>query len=145
MTPDDWLEIVLRITPDSPADLDADMFDDLGPGVGVADDAGCAPGPLSARLWDRDDPEPASVGVRVTRPLADCADIALRLASIAVERDIYPVILTSLPVSGFEPFGFRVERIAAAPGPERTRQEEELSRFWALALIVDAEDIALVG
>jgi hypothetical protein len=75
--------------------------------------------------------------------LPDPGAAALRLAAVAVERGIMPVILSTIDMSGFERFGFRVERLPAEPAL-RAEAERELIRFWDLSLIIDAEDIGLL-
>ena len=51
----------------------------------------------------------------MTKPPADIRRTALRLAAAAVERGVVPIILSPLPRTGFEPYGFRVERLPAGP------------------------------
>lgn len=152
MTQDDWLAVLLRISPNAPFDLDAGIF-------GAVDRQATAalptdrqseglPEPLvppSARLWQRRDPDAAYIGIRVTRPVPDIAQVVLRLASVALERGVIPVILTTLDNSGFDRFGLRVERLPSGPEGKRRRFEEELTSFWALSIIVDADEIALLG
>ena len=126
----------------------------LGPHAPLAFDppAGAVPPPPdpseveraapSAALWPNDDEEVSFIGIRVTAPLANPVALARRLAAAEEERGVIPVILSGLPVTGLEAFGFRVERLPATPGPERDRCEAELSRFWSLALVVEAGDAA---
>ena len=149
MTEDEWLEILARISPDGPADLNtvgsvpgrAAVQPDTVPDIGGFD---LSP-PPSSRLWQRHDDRQSGLGVRVTSPIADCAAAAIRLASVALERGLMPVILTTLPDSGFERFGFRVERLPEGTADQRRAYEAELTRFWSLAIIIDAADIALIG
>ncbi len=151
MTRDDWLAVLLRISPNAPFDLDARIF---GAGAAAAvsppeDLSGGGPSeslmPPSAKLWHQRDPDAAHIGIRVTRPVPDIARTVLRLASVALERGVIPVILTTLDNSGFDHFGLRVERLPSGD-PIRQRQcEEELTSFWALSIIIDADDIALLG
>jgi hypothetical protein len=139
----DWLTILARIAPQTPLDLDGlpEVSDPAGPQVATA----VPVAPPSARLWQPADPAAAFMGVRVTQRPADAARLAIRLASAALERGVTPIILSTLPKSGFEQFGFRVERLPAAPEDERRRAEAELARFWGLTIIIDADDIALLG
>lgn len=150
MTEEDWLAVLSRISSDQPLDLDSGMFDasaekpsparhkTVSPLGGVFD-------PPSARLWDQDTSGRSYLGVRVTSALPDCAYIALRLAAAAAERGVIPIILTTLSNSGFERFGFRVERLPSGPAGERAAYEDELSRFWNMAIIIDAAEVALVS
>ena len=149
MTEADWLDLLARISPHEPADVN-DLYAPPTPPQAARDGAppvagaamGIAP---SSRLWHRHDGRQAGLGVRVTRPVADCAGAALRLGSVALERGLMPVILTTLPDCGFERFGFRIERLSDGSADQRRTEEAELSRFWSLAIIIDADDIALIG
>ena len=75
-------------------------------------------------------------------PLPEVTSLARRLAATALERGIFPVILTTLDQSGFERFGFRVERLTEAG---RAGEEAELAGFRNFALILDADDLMLMG
>lgn len=153
MTDDNWLAVLSRISPDQPLDLDRVIFEGAdektpvttraaflgsGPGSGRAGD------PPSCLLWDRDASATSYLGVRVTSALPDCAYTALLLAAAALERQVIPIILTTLTNSGFERFGFRVERLPSGPADARDACEQELSRFWNMAIIIDAADVALI-
>ncbi|PPB82280.1 hypothetical protein LV82_00207 [Albidovulum inexpectatum] len=141
MNNDIWLEVIARIGEPEPLLLD-EVTDDLPPAP-----EGWAGGdvPPSPRLWSRDPDGPARIGVRVDDNLPDPARVAMRLAAAAIERGVEPVILTSLPRSGFERFGLRVERYIAGAAGDRARWEAEMSAYWDLALIVDAVDLAAFG
>ncbi len=143
MTPDAWLAILSRITRAEPIDLDAPAATPTGGVLAGAWPEGALP--PSPRLWDRAEDGVSYLGIRVDAPLADVARAALRLAAAALERGVVPVILTSLPNSGFERFGFRVERFVAGTPAERALWEAEMTSFWNLALIVDAQDVAKLG
>ena len=139
---DDWFTTLLRISPHAPVDLDGPPAAPL-----VATDDAAEPrdpAPLSERLWTRPLPERAYIGIRVDGTPLDVPAIALRLCAIAIERQVYPVILSTTAASGFEGLGFRIERLPSAPGPERERAEDDLRRFWSLSLIIDAGDIGLL-
>lgn len=136
------LEILGRLTDASPVDLDAPPGDAApAPGGRLETDPGT---PLSPALWPRHEGW-ACIGIRVTEPVADVTTLARKLAATAVERGILPVILTSLDQSGFESFGFRVERLSGASGEERAEEEAELMGFWNFALILDASDMIAVS
>ena len=66
----------------------------------------------------------------------DVVDRAMRLAAFATERDVDVVILAEADRSGFERFGFRVERIAGATSEERAACEDQIRRFWNIDLIL---------
>ena len=56
-----------------------------------------------------------------------------------------PIILTALDQTGFERFGFRIERFLPGPGADRAAWEAEMTAFWQLAIIIDAADVAALG
>lgn len=76
------------------------------------------------------------VGLRVTAPLADAADRALRLATFAAERDVEIVVLSHVAVTGLERFGFRIERIVGDTPEDRARCEDQIRRLWNLELVL---------
>lgn len=136
------LEILARLLDAAPRDLDAGLAV-AGPPKGGT--LACGPGvPLSPRLWQRDE-DWACLGIRVTEPPDDVTALARRLAATAVERGIIPVILSPLDQSGFERFGFRVERLSGATPEARAAEEAELQGFWNFALILDAADLTAIG
>ncbi len=140
MSGHDWHVILARISPREPLDLDQTVLaTEAAPARGQAlipAATGAAP---PARLWQRPDAGRVAIGVRVTRPIADPAATATRLAAAAIERGMLPVILSALPLCGLEQFGFRVERLTD-PG-----QEAALVQFWDMALVIDAAEIELFG
>lgn len=149
MTQDDWLAILAQITPSGPDDPDGDLFGaapaTAGPGLPEWR-GGAAPGLTPSRhLWARAEGAAAGLGVRVLTALPDCAPAALRLAAAAAERGVMPVILSAVADSGFERFGFRVERVFGESAAEREAAEAEIAAFWTLAIIIDAADIAALG
>ncbi len=97
--------------------------------------------PPSHSIWPMNEPDRVAIGIRVTAPLEGEAEIATRLVAMAVERGITPVIFSTIASSGFERFGFRVERLCGANAREIAACEEELKRFWDIAVVVEAADI----
>lgn len=143
-----WLEILSGVSCVAPVNIDLQIYAGAArPRRAVPDrfwpDA-VFPAP-SARLWLRPDADQSCIGIRVTQPLVLPGRIALRLAAAAVERAVIPIILTTLPVSGFERFGFRTERLAGATPEALAACEAELMRFWNMAIVIDAGDVALLG
>ncbi|MGL4279767.1 MAG: hypothetical protein ACRCS0_05330 [Albidovulum sp.] len=134
------LDILARLTDAAPVDLDLGL-DAAAPGGALATGAGV---PLSPALWPRAEGW-ACLGIRVTEPPADVTTLARKLAATAAERGILPVILTTLDQSGFERFGFRVERLSGASEEARMVEEAELAGFWNFALILDARDLIAAG
>lgn len=144
MTPDHWLAVLSRIDPGEATDLDPAVPGARQTGVGISGWAAATP-PPSPRLWERGDTGASWIGIRVDSSISDPARAALRLASAALERGVTPVILTSLDSSGFERFGFRIERFLPGPGVDRAAWEAEMTAFWSLALIIDAAEVSLLG
>jgi len=79
-------------------------------------------------------PDTVCVGLRVSAPLADTCDRALRLASLAAEQNVEVVVLSEIDVTGFERFGFRIERIA--PGQDAPGFGQQVKRFWGIDLVL---------
>ncbi len=157
MSGDPWTAVISRITADAPFDLDAAVFPAPaampagaisgapagavgGPAADI-DGPAAAPPPVAA-LWSVADRDRAHVGLRVLAAPADPAATAFRLAAAAVERGVVPIVLSHCASSGFERFGFRVERLTGATVDARAAEEAELSRFWNIAIILDADEIA---
>ena len=143
-----WLEIVSGFSAVAPVNLDAlidgnarqqprQVLDRFWPDAVFP--------PPSVRLWHWQDAKHSCIGIRVAGPVAQPRRLALRLASAAVERAVIPIILTTLPVSGFERFGFRTERLAGATPEALAACEAEVMRFWNMAIVIDAGDVALLG
>lgn len=145
-----WLDIIARVSTREPIDLDRTVFRDVdkpvpqqpAPAAGNGSDDRIPP---SVMLWVRAENNRSYIGVRVNKRLPDCTQAAFRLAAAALERDVSPIILSSLADSGFERFGFRVERIVGDTPQERLLLEEELRRFWNMAIIIDVSDVASLG
>ena len=140
MTADLAMDILARLQDAAPVDLDR-MLDAPGAATQGATLATADPIALSPALWSHAEGW-ACLGIRVTTPLPDVTSLARRLAATALERGIFPVILTTLDQSGFERFGFRVERLTEAGC---AGEEAELAGFWNFALILDADDLMLMG
>lgn len=146
MTERNWRGVVGRITTGRPVDLDSGAAPTQEHGAVKSNSwpqypVRIAPPPSQGLLTD---PEhlTAAIGVRITAPVVDVTDLAIRLASVAIEREIEPVILTSLADCGLEQFGFRVERLCAPTPDGIARQELELTQLWGLAVVLDANDLA---
>ena len=145
MTDTTWFEILSRMSPKQPVRLD-DLVTDtrgVGPqGKVLLPQQGLAP---SVALWDRDPGGPAHIGIRVLEPLETPYNVARLLASAATERGVFPIILSRLvDYCGFEQFGFRVERVPEDPEAAQAA-EEEIRKFWDLAIIIDGHEIGLLS
>lgn len=144
MNADEWLNVISRISHSQPLDLDAELFD-----RGLTSTKNIQPAshptPPSAKLWESGENPASYIGVRVTKRPADCTQAALRLAGAASERGVIPIILTTLPDSGFERFGFRVERLTGDSPQDYRQLEEQLMRFWDMAIVIDVEQVVQLG
>lgn len=140
-----WLDIISRISHSQPIDLDDEIFLQRTPdikNIAPGEKAQIAP---SSALWDRGANERSYIGVRVTQRPADCTLAALRLAAAAAEREVTPIILTTLPDSGFERFGFRVERLVGDTPEQLDQMEQQLMRFWDMAIVIDVSQVTALG
>lgn len=63
-------------------------------------------------------------------------DLAARYAALAVEKECEVIILSHQHNSGFERFGFRVERVAGADAAARSICVAQLRQFWDLEIII---------
>ena len=136
MTKDDWLKLIARITADSPADLDG-QHPPQHSGTGSLP---CTDLPVSEDLWRRNETA-TYVGIRVDSPAENADRLALRLASMALERGVEPIILSTVDLCGFEQFGFRIERLPPEPEALRTAFEDEVAAFWNLAMVLDLSEV----
>ena len=146
MTDSPWLDVISRICTSQPTDLD-ELLPDPAKTPDLDTASGDFPGPVAylptpcPSLWHPDQTEGARLGVRIDTPLPDVAQAASRLAAAALEKRIYPIILTTLAESGFERFGFRVERVLGESASDRTECEEQIKSFWNIAIVIDGADI----
>jgi len=101
--------------------------------------------PPAPDLWARDGTGGIRIGVRVCAPLARPATVAARLLAAAAERGVHPVILSRVPDTGLERFGFRVESVAGPTEESARTLEAEAAAFWGIDLIVDADDVWRLG
>jgi hypothetical protein len=76
------------------------------------------------------------VGLRVEAPPADAADQAMRLVAFALEKDVEIVVLSHVDRSGFEQFGFRIERIGGETPAAREACEDQIRRFWNIDTVL---------
>lgn len=141
---DDWTLVLSRIVPAEVTSLDDLIGEGMAPaerGTLLAPTDGPPP---SAALWHRALDGPSHIGVRVTQPLRAPDRAAARLAAMAIERSVVPVILSRVDSCGLERFGLRVERLPD-DAESAMAAEEELRKFWDLAIIIDGREIDLLG
>ncbi len=145
MSEDQWLKIAARIVAGRPISIDEILFENPGerknPGTCIDLELPAKWTAPSPENWPLLLPECATIGVRVTEKLDAEVQIATRLIAMATERSIVPVIFSTIAPSGFERFGFRVERLAGSDAAQLSICEEELKSFWDVAIVVNANDI----
>lgn len=143
MIEEDFLAMLSRLSSHRPTDLDAAMFAAESKASGaLLSVAHVAPAP---NLWGRYEESTSFIGIRETHKEHDYPQIAARLISAAVERGVAPVILSSVDHSGFSRFGLRVERLSGDTEDERLACEQQITAFWNLAIVIDAEQVASLG
>ena len=135
--PTQWTSILPRIGPHDADDIDALLapFDPRRavPGRDVF------PLPEAVLMPQAELKAAEAVCVGLRAPAGDAADVvdrAMRLAAFAAERDVQIVVLSESDRSGFERFGFRVERIAGDTPEARAACEAQVRRFWNLDLVL---------
>lgn len=144
MVPDqDYLLILANVSKHAPREIDAQVFGIPERAGQVATEAAAFPPPTA--LWRLKDARLSRVGIRITAPLADPQGVAARIAAIAVERQILPVFLNHSGACEMQRFGFRVEQVAGVTQADRDGCEEQIRRFWNMAMIVDAADVEKLG
>ena len=142
MTNDFWLKVLGRTTPDQPVHLDDLITGDIRPsGTVVFPQSDLTP---SAALWAHETGSHTYIGIRIHEPPHVISKVARLLAAAAIEREVFPVILSRVDISGFEQFGFRIERIPEDEDAARAA-EEEIRKFWDLAIIIEGHEIGLLG
>ena len=136
-----WAQALAQSTPVCPDDLDAllvghDPMAAVAPGAVLSPTEGLAIQPLD---------KPASaipaIGVllddlRAPQGAEKCASLCVGLAGLAIEKSCEIVILSHQSISGFERFGFRVERIAGANAEERATSIQQLRNFWGIDVMI---------
>lgn len=130
-----WSELLLRIGPQDADDIDEVLapFDQRPPSAGKD----LFPLPEAVLM-----PETAlrradmvCVGLRASGG-GDVADRAMQVAAFAIEHDVEVVVLSEADYSGFERFGFRIERLSGDRPEQRAACEDQIRRFWNLDLVL---------
>jgi hypothetical protein len=138
MTGKDSFATVNRLTRAQPEDLDRLLcgFDPRArpPGQDIAP----CPGPvlLPPLKLARDDA--IAVGVALSAPVGDPADVAFRLSALAIEQDVEVIVLSMPDYCGIERFGFRTEKVAGETEAERDACRDQLRQFWGIELTLPA-------
>lgn len=138
----DYTAVLANLTRHKPLNLDAAIFD--APKVGDVVDLDASKVLLNSKLWQFSDQTGSHIGFRVRSPIEDPDRIAARLASIALERQVFPVFLSYIADCGMQHFGFRVEQLSGLSADTQLHFEQQLTAFWNFALVVDTTDIELL-
>jgi hypothetical protein len=144
MTPERDPQTILRnLSPEVPVELDLLVSDTP---VGVSHrDPDRSRFPPSEVLWEAADNAPSFIGIRIRSSIAQAEQLAARLAAIALERQIEPVFLSYVPHCDMQRFGFRVEQLSGLPADIQADFETQLSRLWKFAIVIDADEITMLG
>ncbi|WP_298918348.1 hypothetical protein [uncultured Roseobacter sp.] len=140
---EEYQALLTNLSPQAPLALDPLIFD---PTDRAEPAANGDPGfPASYKLWSLLEERHSCIGIRLREQLANPHVVAARLAAMAVERQIIPIFLTYISTSEFQRFGFRIEHVAGCNDIQREASEEQIWRFWNLAMVIEAKDIEKLG
>lgn len=78
----------------------------------------------------------SAIGFRMTEPRKDIIQVAMQLATLAMENEVEVVIFNHLDYCGLERFGFRCERITGDSADAIELCEEQVRRYWNIDLIL---------
>jgi len=135
MSVDDWSLIITKIVPQNAVDLDdlLEGFDTRNTTAGTClflDNNW-----LSSQKNFRD-ASTVCIGVRVDGDNMDRSDLSMKLASMALEKNVTPIIFSRGDYCGMEKFGFRVERISGVTEAKQLECEAQLKRFWNISVVI---------
>lgn len=131
-----WADIASRINPQDAGNIDDLLFAYDSRAAKCAGHAIMPKGQSVGFHAGFRDPETAIIGYRVREMRADLPAVAMRLAMFAAERGADVVILSDLPYSGLERFGFRVERVCGETQEDRDACADQLKDFWAMDVVL---------
>ncbi|WP_068316375.1 hypothetical protein [Polycladidibacter hongkongensis] len=80
-----------------------------------------------------------AIAFMVSKPLENINATALKLASIAAEKNTIPVIFSKIDYCGLEQAGFRIERISNMGDEEANLQIEQLQNLWGTPFIIELQ------
>lgn len=136
MTDPKWGRIAARITSQCAVDIDAIIgaFDPRRNDVGrdlYPETAAVLRG--ETRMKDEN---AVAIGIRIADVPDSPADLAMRLAALALEQDVEVIVLSHIDYSGLERFGFRCERVAGETEAARAACSATLCRFWNIEMVI---------
>lgn len=98
--------------------------------------------PPSSVLWTKDTEDDVShIGIRIRAPIEAPERLVGRMAALAVEKRIVPIFISWIGDCRLQHYGMHVEQISGPTEAARDDYEEQLSRLWNLAIIIEAEEI----
>lgn len=131
-----WSEIMSRITPNDALNID-DVLARQDPRAAKKHGSAVMPASDPVRFSAGFSDESTSViGFRLREARDDLPVLAMRLAGFAAEQGAEVVILSDLPYSGLERFGFRVERVCGDTEEQREMCVDQLREFWSMGVIL---------
>lgn len=135
MTVDEWSMIITKIIPRNAEPIDdiLEAFDTRysSDGSYIFPDKGWLG---SQKAFQN--PSTVCIGVRVEGDYIDRTDLSMKLASMAIEKEIMPIIISRGDYSGMEKFGFRVEKLSGETEDQQLNCEEQLKRFWNISVVI---------
>lgn len=131
-----YSEIICRITPALPSDIDDIVLKAMPTHTVPGRDIFPATMNIALLRQEQTSESLVILGIRIKNSLEDPADLAMRLACLAIEKDVLIVVLNYLDYCGLERFGFRVERVSGQTEAEKIICEDDIRNFWNIAMII---------
>ena len=136
MKNNDIIDIINRIAPQRPTDLD----DILAPIDPRQKPAGTFRFPADASAIAAATPlENAGAvcfGARVDETTKEPQRLAMNVAQLAAEKGAIPVIFSYADPCPLGAFGFRIERIVGRTEAEREAAQAQVRAFWNIAMVI---------
>lgn len=136
MNAEHWGNVIARITLHDAINID-DLTGPMDPRrnpVGRAIFPDAVQLPVEGMPFNSEDM--TAIGCRISEPLEDIAQVALSLATLAMEKEVEVIIFNHLDHCSLERFGFRCERITGDTPEEREACEEQIRRFWGIDFVM---------
>lgn len=131
----DWLASINRITPHQPTNLDH-ILQPHDPRAKTPGRAVASAEVAHSAIPDYGRDDIGYIGFRLREAPENPADMAMRLAALAIEKAAQPILLSYVEYTGLEPFGFRVERITGETEEEQLAWEAQIRALWGIEIIL---------
>lgn len=135
MSSDDWATIITKITPNFAVSID-DILEGHDARYGDAGTNSFPAGNWSHAKTIFKNPATVCIAVRVSDDSDDRFELPMKLAALAMEKDVTPIIFYRGEYSGLEKFGFRVEKITGTTKQEQQECETQLKQFWNISVVI---------